>query len=100
TMADHAVERVGGLVDENPWQAEKGVPEGRRHDAIAEILGQRFDGGADDAVLVEAFGIAADDVRYRLAAAKESLIGERRADGDDMIEEAPLRQQHGDDQRL
>ena len=47
-VPDHAVERVRHLVGEEPGQPEQQIPEGRRHDAVAEILGQAFDRGARD----------------------------------------------------
>ena len=49
-VADHAVERVRHLVGEEAGQPEQQVPERRRHDAVAEILGEALDRGAGDAV--------------------------------------------------
>src|SRR5216683_3025469 len=99
-VADHAVERIGGLVDEEAGQAEEDRPEHRRDDAVAEILSQRFDAGTGDAVLVEAHRVAPDDVADRFAPGMEPLVGKRLGDGTDMLEETALRHQHGNDEEL
>jgi hypothetical protein len=99
-VADHAVERVDRLVDEDPRQSEERVIEDRRHHAVAEILGQRLDGGAGDAVFVEALRVAADDMADRRAPGDQSLAVERLAHARHMVEETALRQQYGDEQNL
>ena len=47
-VADHAVGRVDRLVGDGAGQPGHRHPEQRRHDAIGDILGKAFDGGAAD----------------------------------------------------
>ena len=99
-VADHAVERVGHLVGEQARQAEQQIPEDRRDDAVAEILGEALDRGARDPRAVEAVGIAADDMPHRLAPGRQPAPLQRRGDRSDVLEQAALAQQHADRQRL
>ena len=92
-MADHAVGGVDRLVGGAAGQPADREPEHRRDDAVGKILGEAFDRRARDARLVERLGIAADDLRHRLAAAFEPLALERIGDALDVLVEAPLRDQ-------
>jgi hypothetical protein len=99
-IADHAVERVGRLIDEQARQPENQRPEHRGDDAVAEILGQRFDAGARNAMLIETRRVAPDDVTYFFAAGIESPLGQCDGDGVDAVEETALCHQHGNDDEL
>ena len=59
--------------------------------AVGEILRQAFDRRARDAGLVELVGVAADDLRHRLAAGVEAVRFERGRDVGDMAVQASLR---------
>jgi hypothetical protein len=99
-MPDHAVERVRHLVGEEAGQTADQVPEDRRADAVAEILGEALDRGARDAVPVEAYRVAPDDMADRRAPGLEAAIAQRQRDGGDMQKQAALRHQNADQQRF
>ena len=67
--------------------------------AVGEILRQAFDRRARDAGLVELFGIAADDMRDRLAAGGDAVRFERGRDVGDMAVQASLRDERAGDER-
>ena len=93
-VADHAVGGVDRLVERGARQAGEGHPEGRRDDAVGEILRQALDRRARDAGLVERVRVAPDDLRHRARGRRRgrrasSAIG----DGGDMVVQAALREQ-------
>jgi hypothetical protein len=99
-VPDHAVERVRHLVGEKTGNPEQQIPEDRRDDPVREIFGEALDGGAGDAVAVEAQRVAADDVAHRGAPGIEPAPVERRGDRRDVVVEAALRDERRDHQDL
>ena len=93
-MADHAVRRIGGLVEEQARETEKRIPEGRRDHAVGEILGTGFNGSAADAMHIEAVGVATDNLGHRSTSGLQARV-ERVRDGADVQTEAALRQEDG-----
>lgn len=87
-VADHGVERIDCFVRHRRWQtAEKKIKE-RRDDAVAGALGQRFQTGAQHFVLIQAGGLAANDVRKLLSGRSKISRAERRFDAFNRIEQA------------
>ena len=99
-MADHAVERIRHLVGEEARQPEQQIPEDRRCDSIAEILGEAFDCGARHAWSIKAHRIAPDEMPDGLAPRRQPTPFERCGDRPDMFVKTALRQQDADDQRV
>ncbi len=89
-MADHAVHGVDRLIGQQTGKTAQHIPEDRRHHRIGEILGAGFDGGAGDAILVQSFRIASDDLRHRFAAAAQAVAIQGPGDGGDMAEQTVL----------
>ena len=88
-VADHAVGGVDGLVEGDAGEAEEGAPEGGGGDAVGEVLGEAFDGGAGDVWRLEGFGVAADDFRDGVAGFGEADL-QCLGDGGDVVVEAAL----------
>ena len=92
------VRGVDRLVDRQPRQSGDQIPEDRGHDAVGEVLGQRFHGRARDAGFVQRPGIAAHDPGDGAAGAGEPVMGEGPRDAGDPVVEVALRDQgEGDD---
>ncbi len=80
-VADHRIGGVDRLVGKESRQPEDEEPEGRRDDAVGQVLGGRFDRRPAYPRLVEAAGVAADDVRDRRARGRQALaegVGDRQ----------------------
>ena len=77
-VTDHGIGGVGRLVGHAARQPADRQPEGGRHDAIGEILGKAFDRRARHAGAIEAFRVAPDDSRHRVAAGRQAVV-QRRA---------------------
>lgn len=97
-VADHAVGGIGRLVADATRKTEYPHPEGRRHDAVREILRQALDRRAADGGFIELFRVAPDDFRDGLAPGFEPSVSQRRRDGLDMAFKAFLRRQGRGDQ--
>ena len=96
-VADHRVGGVDRLVGGESRQPESQEPDGRRNHPVAQVLGGRFDRGATDARLVEATGIAADDMSHRGPCRRQALgkgVGDRR---NVVVERTAGEEQRGDD---
>jgi hypothetical protein len=99
-VPDHAVERARHLVGEEARQPEQQVPEDRRDNAIAEILGQALDRSARDPVRFKAPRVAADDMPNRLPPGRQSAPLQGRGDRGDVLKQAALAEENADRQRL
>src|SRR5437763_12278840 len=99
-VADHAVERVRHLVGEKARQAEQQIPEHRRDDPVAEILGEALDRGAGHAMRIETQRVAPDDMPDRLAPSRQAAPFEREHNNRDMFIEPALSQEDADDECL
>jgi adenosylcobyric acid synthase len=99
-VADHAVEGARHLVPEQAGEPSDEVPEHRRDDAVAKVLGQALDRRADDAVCIEARRIATDDMANRGASGPQSAAVEFPRDGGDVLVEAALSDEDGNQQNL
>src|SRR5215831_10890097 len=97
-MPDYAIASVRHLVGKESGQAEQQVPEHGRDDAIAEIFRQAFDGGPGYAMRVKPHRIAADNVLHRCAARTEPSSIERLGNGGDMLVQAALGDEDGNQQ--
>ena len=95
-VADHAVQGVDRFVEKQPGQAKQQIEQSRRHQAVAEILRQTLNRRTGHTVVVEAFGIAPDDVAHRLTARRKILIAQGIGHSAHMIEQAAARQEDGD----
>ena len=99
-MPDHAVGGIDRLVQRGARKSRHHKPKNRRNDAIGEILRQAFDCCARNPGTIELSSIAADNVRYCLAAGVEILPFKRGGDIGDIPVQAALRDQrareHGD----
>ena len=96
-VTDHGIGSVDRPVGEQSRQPQQQKPEGRRDDAVGEILGGGFDGGAANVRLVEAAGVAADDARHRRTGRGKPLskgIGDR---ADVVVERATGDEHRGND---
>ena len=95
-VSDHAVERVDRFVRREPRQAEKQIPEQRRHGAVAQVLARRLDRRPRRPRRVEALrvasGEAADGDARRVQAGVESA---RRVE-DGVVQTAPGDQRAGE----
>jgi hypothetical protein len=98
-VADHAVSGVNRLVGGAAGKAADGKPDRGSDHPVGEILRQTFNRGTGDTGLVEHLGVAADDMRNRLATACQSLPLKRRGDACDVVIKAALRQQGACGQR-
>src|SRR4029077_681441 len=77
---------------------EQQIPQHRRDDAITEIFRQAFDCSSRYAVRVKAHRIAAHNVLDRRLARREPASLKRRSDGGDMLVEAALGDEDGNQQ--
>ena len=84
---------VDCLVNYAAGEAADTQPECRRDDAVGKILGEAFDRRAADGCFIEAFRVAADNLRDSGAAGFQSAGFQRFGNGRDMIFEALLCQQ-------
>ena len=99
-VGDHAVGGIDGLIDQDSGQAEHQRPERRRHDAIGEVLGERFQGSAADARFVQTLRIATDNLRHRGPGVCQAASLQRARHIGDMRIQAPLCQEQREDGSL
>jgi len=88
-MAYHTVGRIHRLVGPQTGQTADQQPEGRRHDAVVEALGQALDRRRRHTRPVQLGGVAADDAGDGEPGGRQVL---RRPNEGDMLIEAALRQ--------
>ncbi len=94
-MPDHAVGRVGRLVQHAARKASDRQPERGRHDAVGKVLGQALDRGPGDAGLVENRRVAPDDHRDGRAPGRHAIALQSLGDVAHMREQAALSRQCG-----
>ena len=91
-VPDQTVGGVDGLISPYAGKAADEQPEKRRNDAVAEAFREAFYSGARNACFIQRGGVAADDVADGAAGGEEIASLQRLHHGQDMIEQAALRE--------
>ena len=95
-MPDHAVERVDRLVPGESRQAEKQIPEQRRHGAVAQVLARRLDRRPRRPRRVEALRVASGEAADGDARHVQAGVESARRVEDGVVQTAPGDQRAGE----
>ena len=91
-IAPHRIGRIDKAIERSPRQAQQRKPQKRRHHRIAQILGQRLDGGFAHTGFIQPLHIPADQMRQLVPPGLQPLPQRRFHLGHQVAQHAPGKQ--------